>query len=160
MPSEYKENLGFSKALRIILFHGEKDEFGPFIQQFRALHDRPRRWKGIMFGDVEVPKQSEVDAAAKKDEASRTPEEKDVLERNEANIDCYSMLILSMDTSTNEGRLAYYLVNSCKKPDYPNGNCKLAYDKLDCWNEYLQCEERANVAKDAESESDEESLGF
>jgi len=132
MPSEVdKDSKGGLTSKRLILFHAnDEHEFEPFVQRFNALNDKARGWDRIMFGDVPVPTKAEVDAAKAKNKADRKDDDVDVLKRHEANIDCFNMLILCMDTSTTGGRLAYHLVRTCKKPDYPEGNCKMAYDKL------------------------------
>ena len=39
-------------------------------------------------------------------------------------------LVLSIDTSMREGKGAFQLIKNTKSPEYPDGNCKLAWDQF------------------------------
>ena len=39
-------------------------------------------------------------------------------------------LILSMDTSSSEGKVAFGLVRNVKSVKFPEGNCKITWDRL------------------------------
>ena len=37
---------------------------------------------------------------------------------------------MSINHTTREGKIAFSLIKNCKTSDYPEGNCKLAWDRL------------------------------
>ena len=42
----------------------------------------------------------------------------------------YEDFILSINGNTTSGRVAFNLVKNCKTDEYPEGNCKMAWDRL------------------------------
>ena len=42
----------------------------------------------------------------------------------------YASLILSINTETNAGKVAFKLVKNSKNSDYPEGNCNMAWSRL------------------------------
>lgn len=114
---------------RIIIFNGSGDQWEPFREQWLAMNSH-RGWTGILDGTDVVPTKDEVDAVLAKSKSTRTPEDKDILRRHEKNVECFNILVISMDASTRQGKLAFHLVITCKKPEYPQGNSKSAFDKL------------------------------
>lgn len=136
MPSQTDKESNMSGGglitKRLVMFRPNiEGSFDPWANQFQALNDKPRGWNGIMTGKVKVPTKAEYDAALRIDEKQRSKDQKSVIIRYKANVDCYNEMILSMDVSTTQGKLAYHLVRTCKKKDdYPEGNCNMAYEKL------------------------------
>lgn len=135
MPSQTDNRSNMSGGLitkRLVMFRPDREgSFDPWANQFEALNDKPRGWNGIMTGKLKVPTKAEYDAALRVEEGKRSEDQKSIIIRYQANVDCYNQMILSMDISTTQGRLAYHLVRTCKKKDdYPEGNCNMAYEKL------------------------------
>lgn len=112
---------------RTIVFTGKPEDWEAFIIQWLAMY-ASKGWKGIMTGTEAVPTKTEVDDAEA--QSSQSEDDKALLKRHEANVECFNMLLISIDASTHAGRLAFHLVITCKKVDYPEGNSKMAYDKL------------------------------
>ena len=48
----------------------------------------------------------------------------------ELNEQAYEEIILSINHVTRQGKVAFSLVKNCKSLEYPEGNCKLAWDRL------------------------------
>ena len=49
----------------------------------------------------------------------------------DANKEAFEDVILSINHTTKQGKVASSLVKNCKTSDYPEGNCKLAWDRLE-----------------------------
>ena len=116
------------KAVRIVKFNGKKEDYEHREEKFRAkaeLND---------FGEIldceKVPTKNEYSAILSKQPKERTDEEKDVIQLAQKNRKAYTHLILSMNTSTSRGKVAFRRVKNCKSGDYPEGNAKLAWDRL------------------------------
>lgn len=114
---------------RTIIFRGQQKHWDPFIQQWLAYY-ASKGYGSILDGTEVVPTKAEVDAVEATAETSRTPDDKKVLKIHGKNVTCFNTLLTSIDASTDTGRLAYHLVITCKKDEYPLGNAKMAYDKL------------------------------
>lgn len=128
MVSSIDDKSGLASK-RTIIFGGKQDHWDAFNAQWLAINSH-RGWNGILDGTDKVPTKAEVDVVEAKTKSSRDADDKDVLRRHKANVECFNMLIISMDASTHTGRLAFHLVITCKKPEYPEGNSKMAWDKL------------------------------
>ena len=114
---------------RTIVFGGNPEDWEAFYAQWIAINF-DRGWSDILDGTEVVPTKSEVDDAEAKSDSSKSNDDKALLKRHEKNVECFNMLLISMDASKHAGRLAFHLVNTCKKPEYPKGNSKMAWDKL------------------------------
>ena len=77
-----------------------------------------------------VPKQSDYIAALAKEEKYCTPRDKNIIEVWKLNQKGCTDLILSIDHKTSYGKVAFRLVKNSKSKDYPEGNCKIAGDRL------------------------------
>ena len=77
-----------------------------------------------------VPKESVYSAALEKDEEKRTSTEKKIVELGQLNQKGFTELILSIDHKLRHGKVAFRLVKNSKSGDYPEGNCKVAWDRL------------------------------
>ena len=54
----------------------------------------------------------------------------DIIRFNNLNEEAFEDIILSIDHTAKQGKLAFSLVKNCKTATYPEGNCKLAWDRL------------------------------
>ena len=59
-----------------------------------------------------------------------TDKNKEVIKIGELNEEAYEELVLCMDHTTDLGRVAFSLVKNSKSANYPEGNCKIAWDRL------------------------------
>ena len=110
------------KTLRVISFDGKNVNWDPWSEKIKAKAKR-KGWKDLLVGKVTIPTESEyAQAILDGDEVT-----KKIAELNE---DAYEELVLSMDHSTSRGRVAFSLVKNSKSAAYPEGNCKIAWDRL------------------------------
>ena len=109
------------------LFSGKKEDYATWnikygarsaMKGFRKLIEpnKDSRWV--------LRKQSQI--ATETDVATKTLDEK----IQEMNAKGFNDLLLSIDTSTSEGEVAFMMVVECRDDDYPEGNLAQAFDKL------------------------------
>jgi hypothetical protein len=82
----------------------------------------------LLLGKKNIPTDSEYQQALAVSPGTPTSKETKVLA--ELNEEAYKDIILSIDHGTKQGKVAFSLIKNCKLSDYPEGNCKLAYDCL------------------------------
>ena len=70
--------------------------------------------------------QEEYDSALEGDDNLN----KKIVRLGELNELAYEDLILSINTSFSMGKVAFGLVKNAKSEDFPQGNCKVAWDRL------------------------------
>ena len=75
-----------------------------------------------------VPSKAAINEIEEK--TTKSADDKKILKLQELNKIAYMHLVLSIDTSTREGKAAFRLIKNTKSPEYPDGNCKLAWDRL------------------------------
>ena len=73
----------------------------------------------MLTGKVKIPTQAEVELA----ELGTSEEDQKILELAELNELAYEDMLLSIDTDTKAGQVAFDLVKNAKTPDHPEGNC-------------------------------------
>ena len=74
-----------------------------------------------------IPTQDEYDSA----EAGNSDHNKAIVLVGQMNEVAYEGIILSVYYKTKDGNVAFKLVKNCKRePDFPEGNCHLAWDRL------------------------------
>ena len=77
-----------------------------------------------------VTKKSDNNAALAKDKSNCSTDKDAIRELVKLNQRGYMEMILSIDHKTSRGKIAFRLVKNCKLSDYPEVNCKLAWDRL------------------------------
>ena len=77
-----------------------------------------------------VPKESDYSAALAKDANARSSDDDKLIELGKLNQKGFTELILSINTESDRGKIAFRLVKNSKSSDYPEGNCKVAWDRL------------------------------
>jgi hypothetical protein len=108
-------------AIRVIQFSGKKVEWPTWEEKFLARAKR-RNYKDLLLDKVKVP-----DATA----SDPDPDvQKDIDKRRDLNELGYSDLILSMDTATALGRVAFNIIKLSKNTQFPDGNINVAWAKL------------------------------
>ena len=115
MATEYK-------TLRVIPFDGKHDNWDAWSEKIQAKAKR-KGWKKLLVGSEEIPTQEEYAQAL-------VDKENDIKKLAELNEDAYEELILSMGHTTSKGKIAFSLVKNSKSSEYPEGNCKIAWDRL------------------------------
>jgi hypothetical protein len=103
-------------------FSGSKDEWPTWIEIFldKTKHSEI---KDILLGKVLIPKSSEV-FDEKTDEVKRMIR---IIDFDEI---AFTKLVLSIDVSSSNGKIAFGIVKSCKSKDYEDCHAGLAWEKL------------------------------
>ena len=109
-------------SIRVLNFSGRKEEWPSWSEKFLAKAKRSGT-KDVLLGKVEIPSSFEV-----ADE--NTEEGKKLLRIRELNEIAYTELILSIDVSNSQGKIAFGIVKSCKTKEFEDGNAALAWEKL------------------------------
>ena len=118
-----------STTIRILEFDGDKTSFKFWSAKFLAKSGRSK-YKPILTGDKVIPSSSEYDTAVAVEEATRNADQKSIVERYEASILAYDDLLLSMNSTTSSGRVAFGIVDGCKTTANPDGNARQAWTRL------------------------------
>ena len=112
----------YETSIRVISFSGKKKDWIAWEEKFLAKSKR-RGYKDILLGKVTIPKSTDtLDPAI--------DSEKDLIEIREKNESGYTDLILSMDTETSSGKVAFNTVRNSKSKDYEDGNIEVAFKNL------------------------------
>ena len=115
MPSE-------DKAIRVISFNGKSVDWTVWEAKFLAKAN-VKGYKKILLGTEVAPKDDE-----EFDES--TPEGAEKKRLREANESAYTDLILSVDGSSANGRVAFNLIRLSKTKDRAEGNARMAWQRL------------------------------
>ena len=113
------------KSVRIIEFGGKQADWDGWSEKFLARAKR-RGYKGLLLGRDKVPTQEQLDLA----ETSSSDSDKKILKLGELNELAYEDIVLSINHTTSSGKVAFSLIKNCKSDDFPEGNCKLAWERL------------------------------
>ena len=114
---------GEEKSLRIIEFSGKDWEV--WSEKFKARGKR-KGYTKLLLGKAKVPTLSEYSLA----ELGDSDADKETVKLGDSNALGYEDLILSINGSTKAGKVAFNLVKNCKTDEFPEGNYKLAWDRL------------------------------
>lgn len=115
------------KSIRVLEFSGKTSEWEGWSEKFKARAKR-KGYKDLLLGKKAIPTDSEYKQAISVSPETSTSKETIVLAQ--LNEEAYEEIILSIDHSTKQGKVAFSLIKNCKTSDYPEGNCKLAWDRL------------------------------
>jgi hypothetical protein len=109
-------------TIRVVPFSGNKSEYVPWKEKFLAQAKR-KRMKEMYLGTnkVDVPKSADSFTVGKDDDKIK------VRDMNEM---AYSDLIMAMDTSTNQGMVAFNLVMSSKTTEFCDGHAGISWKRL------------------------------
>ena len=108
-------------SIRVISFNGKKTEWEAFEERFLAKAAR-KGYKAVLLGEIPVHKKDEMI-----DETEDGKKKKRAKEMNEI---AYTELILSMDPKKSAGKVAFKLVKGTKTEEFPDGNAKIAWERL------------------------------
>ena len=103
------------KSIRIVQYSGKKDDWRMWHRQFLAMAGK-KKCKEVLLGTVTVPKAS--------DTLNETTDSEKIKAR-EANENAYHNLILA-----NAHQVAFNLVDQAVSDELPDGDAKLAWDRL------------------------------
>ena len=94
-------------------------------EKFKA-QGRRKGYTKLLLGRAEIPTQDQIIAA----EDGKSKDDKKVTQPGDLNELGYEDLILSINWEPVVGKVAFNLVKNCKTPEFPEGNCKQAWDRL------------------------------
>ena len=119
----YSKNY-FETSIRVITFSGKKTDWSTWEEKFLAKSKR-RGYKELLLekDGVQIPKSTET--LDEKDE-----DDKKKITLRELNESGYTDLILSMDTDTAPGKIAFNIVKKSKTKEYEDGNIQVAWKNL------------------------------
>jgi hypothetical protein len=109
-------------AMQVLNFSGRNEEWPCWIEKFLAKTKRSGI-KDVLLGKVEIP--TSLDVIDEK-----TEEGKKLLRIADLNEIAFTELILSIDVSHSNGKIAFGIVKSCKPKEFEDGNAALACEKL------------------------------
>jgi len=110
------------KSLKVIAFSGKQDDWKFWEVKFLA-RARRKGFREILLGKETIPKDDEKFNLT-------DPKEKALSEIRDKNELAFEELVLSIDTSSGDGRVAFQAVCCCKNDDYKNGNAADAWARL------------------------------
>lgn len=132
------------KSVKICVFNGKEQDYRQWADQILALMlVKDPAYKNLLTGATAVPTASEV-AAAK----AATPRDTAVIEASEKAAQVFATLLLAMQGSTSKGKIAYAIVTGARNIDHPDGNPKLAWDRLEHKYSPRNADELLNLKKE------------
>jgi gag-polypeptide of LTR copia-type len=109
-------------AIWVLNFSGRKEEWPSWNEKFLAKAKRSGI-KDVLLGKVEIPTNLHLI-----DE--KTEEGKKLLRIADLNEIAFTELILSIDVSNSNGKIAFGIVKTFKSKEFEDGNAALAWEKL------------------------------
>jgi hypothetical protein len=112
----------YETSIRVITFSGKKKDWIAWEEKFFAKSKRCG-YKDVLIGKVTIPKSTDVLDPA-------DPDKEKLIAIQKLNESGYTDLILSMDTETSSGKVAFNIVRNSKGKDYEDGNIEVAFKLL------------------------------
>ena len=114
------------KSNRVLNYDGSHEHWEGWSEKTLARGKR-KGYKKLLTGRVKIPTASEYELAL----LGSSDEDQEIVRLAELNEEAYEDIILSIDHTTKQGKVAFSLVKNCKTAEFPEGNCKLAWDRLE-----------------------------
>ena len=127
--------MSLEKSRWIVVFDGGDREWDGWSEQFLAKaqlkgYRKLLLCKKNLDGYDVIPTISTYDATLRKKLADCDDDKKKAIKLYELNEQAYTELILSINHKKTRGKVAFNLVKNCKSSEWPEGNCKKAWDCL------------------------------
>ena len=113
------------KSICIIEFSGKQIYWDGWSEKFLVRAKR-KGYKKLLLGTERVPMQEQIDLA----ESSSSSTDKKIIKLGELNELAYKDIVLSINHTSSSGKVAFSLIKNCKSEDFPEGNCRLAWERL------------------------------
>ena len=113
------------KSIKVIEFSGKDSDWKIWSRKFLAQANR-KGYKKLLSGATAIPTESEYTAAA----GGSTDDQKLTVKLWQLNELAFEEILLSINGQTKQGKIAFNLVDNCTTGDQPEGNCKIAWDRL------------------------------
>ncbi len=110
------------KSIRVLEFTGKIADWEEWSAKFLARGKR-LGCKKLLLGKEKIPTEREC-------EEEFINKDQPTVKRGELNKQAYEDIILSINHTSGQGKVAFILVKNCISDEYPEGNCKLAWDRL------------------------------
>ena len=110
------------KSIRVLEFTGKIADWEGWSAKFLARGKR-LGYKNLLLGKEKIPTEREYEKAV-------LDKDQPTVKRGELNEQAYEDIILSINHTSGQGKVAFSLVKNCVSDEYPKGNCKLAWDRL------------------------------
>mmetsp|Transcript_6039 Transcript_6039/g.13639 ORF Transcript_6039/g.13639 Transcript_6039/m.13639 type:complete len:137 (+) Transcript_6039:78-488(+) len=116
-----------TKTIKVILFSGMPQHFKIWMKKMMASANR-RGFGAILSGKTKCPTWADYESALAATTQDAT--QKSVIKRMEQNELAYEELLLSIDTSTEAGQVAFELVANCELSGSETGDAYTAMQRL------------------------------
>ena len=117
------------KSIKIIEFSGKYRDF-PFWEPKWLARASRKKYKPLITGKKAIPSMIDYDTAVAKDETQRSPDEKAIVKWYELGMDAYDDLLMSMNSTTDSGKVAFMTVKNSKTVENPEGDAHKAWKRL------------------------------
>jgi hypothetical protein len=120
-------------SIKVIYFTGKSQGWRVWNKKFLARANR-LGYKKLLLGEEAISTEAEIQAVNNRlalglPNQAAVIDEKN-LELYQLNERAYEDLLLSIDGESKQGRVAFNFVENAVTPDTPEGNCKIAWDRL------------------------------
>ena len=102
------------KSIRVLEFSGKTSEWEGWSEKFKARAKR-KGYKDLLLGKKAIPTDSEYKQAISI--SPETSTSKETINLAQLNEEAYEEIILSIDHSTKQGKVAFSLIKNCKTQD-------------------------------------------
>ena len=113
------------KSIKVIEFTGKDKDWKIWSRKFLAQANR-KGCKKLFSGSEAIPTKSEYTAAA----GGTSDADKLTVKLWRLNELAFEEILLSINGQNKQGKLAFNLVDNCTSAKQPEGNCKLAWERL------------------------------
>ena len=108
------------QTIRVLEFDGRAENYDGWSSKFEVRGD-VFGYSPVLRGTMKVPSKSELDADPNNDELKNA---------HNLNVQAYRDIMLSVKHDSKHGKVAFGLIKNCKSKEYPEGNAKRAWDRL------------------------------
>ena len=113
------------KSIKVIEFTGKDKDWKIWSRKFLAQGNR-KGYKGLLTGSDNIPTEAESELAV----GERNDTEKKTRKLWKLNELAFEDILLSINGQTKQGKIAFNLVDNCTTTDQPDGNCRVAWERL------------------------------
>ena len=136
-----------TSSIRVIPFSGKATEWPVWSEKFLA-RARRKSYKGVLTGKDQLPATVADDGYPVPISTEMTEKAKEVNEKNE---EAYEDLILSISGETEMGRVVFQMVKGSKTKDFPDGDCCVAWKRLNEKFEPTTTQSRLDLKREFQS---------
>ena len=113
------------KSICIIEFSCKQSDWDGRSEKFLA-RAKCKGYKKLLLGTEKVPMQEQIDLA----KSSSSSTDKRIIKLEELNELAYKDIVLSINHTSSSGKVAFCLIKNCKSEEFPEGNCRSAWEYI------------------------------